>query len=348
MPRLTDLAPLHSFSLPYQALNLQLFESSAALIDAARTQGLFEQPHFILGSGTNTVFSCDYNGTIIRLVNDGLSVHEDSEYTYLSVDGGYEWHRLVCWTLDNAIYGLENLALIPGTVGAAPIQNIGAYGVQFEDVCDFVEYLDKRTLQIVRLNKSELAFAYRDSLFKRELCDQCVITTVGLKLKKRWQPVLSYGGLEALGTACQPRQLFDQVIAIRQSKLPDPAQIPNAGSFFKNPVIDNVLAKRLTDIFPAMPSYKVNDGQCKIPAAWLIEQCDLKGQAVGGISIYHQHALIITNQNNGTGAQLIELIEFVRLRVFQRFEIMLEPEVQVIGQSGIQHCYKELARNGRS
>jgi UDP-N-acetylmuramate dehydrogenase len=329
---LTNLAPYHSFALPYQAMGYQTFNSVQALQQAAQTQALFDRPHLILGEGSNTIFSCDYDGTIIRLLNHELSVTEDQHFTYLSVDGGYPWHQLVGWALDNGIYGLENLALIPGTVGAAPIQNIGAYGVQFEDFCQYVEYLDKNTLEIVRLNKSELQFAYRNSLFKGGLKDQTVITKVGLKLPKAWRPVLSYGGLDVLAQNCQPRQLFDKVIEIRRSKLPDPAQIPNAGSFFKNPLVSQSLVTSLSSTYPKLPKFQVDEHHQKIPAAWLIEQCGLKGAAIGGISIYQQHALIITNQHQGTGGQLLELIELVRAKVYQQFGIELEPEVRVMGK----------------
>jgi UDP-N-acetylmuramate dehydrogenase len=331
---LIDLAPLHSFALPYQASALHSFTSIGALQQAATEQGLFNQSHLVLGGGTNTIFTSDFAGAIIRLTNQELSLDEDDDFYYLSVDAGFEWHQLVCWALDNGINGLENLALIPGTVGAAPIQNIGAYGVQFEDVCDFVEYLDKECLQIKRLSKSELEFAYRDSIFKHDLKDKCVITKVGLKLNKVWRAVLSYGPLSELDADCEARCVFDRVIAIRQSKLPNPLKVPNAGSFFKNPMTDNVLADWLSKEFADIPLFVVDQERQKIPAAWMIEQCGLKGHCIGGITIYEKHALVIVNQNQGTGPQLLELVTLIRDTVKRKFAVTLELEVKLMGNDG--------------
>lgn len=326
-----DLKPLHSFALNYQAADILIFDSVDGLREAAKTQGIFSQPHFILGSGTNTIFSSDYDGRIIKLNSEGLSTSEDDEYFYLSVDAGYQWHQLVKWTLQNGMFGLENLALIPGTVGAAPIQNIGAYGVELSDLCDYVEYLDKQSLETVRLKRDDLHLGYRDSIFKHQLLNKTVIGKVGLKLKKQWQPITTYSGLAGLTDA---KQIFDAVVALRQSKLPDHLKLPNAGSFFKNPVVDKIKADALSVNHPQMPVYSATANQFKIPAAWLIEQCGLKGIAMGDIAIDKRHALILTNAKNGTGMQLLDLVDLIRNSVLRRFDIRLEPEVKIIGQAG--------------
>ncbi|NQZ11180.1 MAG: UDP-N-acetylmuramate dehydrogenase [Algicola sp.] len=326
-----SLAPLHSFALNYQAADILTFDSVEDLREVAKHLDIFNKPHIILGSGTNTIFSSDYNGCVIKLESHGLSTHQDDEYFYLTVEAGYEWHQLVKWTLANGIFGLENLALIPGTVGAAPIQNIGAYGIEFSDICDYVEYLDKHSLEIVRLNCDELHLGYRDSIFKQQLMNKTVICKVGLKLKKQWQPITSYSGLSGLNNA---NQIFDAVVALRQSKLPNHIKMPNAGSFFKNPVIDKVKAKSLRLVHHELPLYAVTAKQFKIPAAWLIEQCGLKGRTIGDIAIYQHHALILTNTKSGTGAQLLDLVELIRNSVLKHFDIRLEPEVKIIGQSG--------------
>ena len=326
-----DLKPLHSFALNYQAADILTFDSVDTLEEAAKSQGIFNQPHLILGSGTNTIFSCDYDGCIIKLESQGLSTHQDDEFFYLTVEAGYEWHQLVQWTLQNHMFGLENLALIPGTIGAAPIQNIGAYGIEFSDVCDYVEYLDKQSFEVVRLNCDELQFGYRDSIFKQQLMNKTVICKVGIKLKKQWQPITSYSGLSGLNDA---NQIFDAVVALRQSKLPNHLSTPNAGSFFKNPVIDKLKAVTLGNGHPEMPLYPAPGNQYKIPAAWLIEQCGLKGAAIGDIGIYQHHALILTNAKSGTGVQLLDLVELIRNSVLKHFDIRLEPEVKIIGQSG--------------
>jgi UDP-N-acetylmuramate dehydrogenase len=328
---LIDLKPLHSFALNYQASDVLTFDNVDALLEAAKSQGIFNQPHLILGGGTNTIFSCDYDGCIIKLESQGLTVKEDDEYFYLSVDAGYEWHQLVKCTLQNGMFGLENLALIPGSVGAAPIQNIGAYGVEFSDVCDYVEYLDKQSLKMVRLNRDELQLGYRDSIFKHQLHNRTVVSKVALKLKKHWQPITNYHGLAGLNDA---KQIFDAVVALRQSKLPDYRKLPNAGSFFKNPVIDKAKADTLGTAHHKMPLYPAIENHFKTSAAWLIEQCGLKGIAMGDIEIYKRHALILTNANNGTGMQLCDLVVLIRNSVLKRFGIRLEPEVKIIGQSG--------------
>lgn len=313
--------------MPYQAKAHLLFDSLDALLKAATCEGIFEQPHLILGGGSNTIFSQDFLGTIISYTADKIKMTEDEHYYYLSVDAGLNWHQLVVWALAQGVYGLENLALIPGTVGAAPIQNIGAYGVEFADVCDFVEYLDKASLQLKRLQKAELELGYRDSVFKQRLKDKTVITKVGLKLKKSWHPVNSYHGLHGLET---PQEIYAGVITQRTQKLPSPKDLPNAGSFFKNPIIDKTQVAPLQQIFPEVPVYPVDADTQKVSAAWLIEQCGFKGKTLGGVGVYQHHALILVNHGNGSGQQLLALIDNICAAVKDKFKITLVCEVQVL------------------
>jgi UDP-N-acetylmuramate dehydrogenase len=325
---LINLAHLHSFAMPYQATKLCAFNNAKDLIEAAREFELFNKPHFILGGGTNTIFTSDLDGTVIQLNSSQLKVEQDNEFYYLNVDAGYHWHDLVKWSLDNKIYGLENLALIPGNVGAAPIQNIGAYGLELADICHYVEYIDKQSLELIRLRADELLFGYRDSIFKNRLKDKVVITTVGLKLAKQWQSTVTYAGLAETQTA---QEIFDAVVNLRRLKLPDHRTIPNAGSFFKNPICHNCIADALAVNHQSMPWYVVDAEHKKTSAAWLIESCGLKGHCLGGVSIYQKHALILVNENQGVAEQLIELIELVQQSVITKFGIVLEPEVQLIG-----------------
>lgn len=329
---MVNLQSLHSFALPYHADDVFIFESVDALKAAAGHQALFSQPHLVLGEGSNAVFTADFAGNIIKLNNKNIHVDEDDDFFYLSVDAGVIWHELVQWTLSQGYYGLENLALIPGTVGAAPIQNIGAYGVEFADVCDYVCYLDKQTLALQRLNKSQLALGYRDSVFKRQLKHQTVIYNVGFKLAKQWRATVNYSGLSDLSCA---QDIFEQVIALRQSKLPCHRQIPNAGSFFKNPLISRQQLCQLKKTFNDIPYYDVDQQLVKIPAAWLIEQCQLKGYCKGGVGVYAQHALVLINTGNGTGKALLALIEHVQQAVVDKFTIALELEVQLVAQGGV-------------
>ena len=327
---LTDLAPLHSFALPYRAQTIHHFDSTEQLLRAARAQGIFRTSHLVLGQGSNLVFSCNFDGAIIRLISDKLTHHEDDDYHYLAVDAGFGWHELVCHAMEKGIYGLENLALIPGTVGAAPIQNIGAYGRSFEDFCDYVEFVNKDDLQQQRLYCEQLQFGYRDSIFKHALKDQTLITKVGLRISKHWQPCNGYQGLQQLDTA---QSIFEAVCRIRTEKLPDPTKLPNAGSFFKNPQITSQQWQSLSARFNDMPGYPVSSGQYKIPAAWLIERCGFKGYHLGGVGVYDKHALVLVHHGDGHGEQLLALIDNIVTTVCRQFEICLQPEVTVMGKT---------------
>lgn len=313
--------------MPYQAQSYYCFDSIEQLVRESRQNALFARRHLILGGGSNSVFTQDFDGAVIRLTADKITLSEDEDYYYLSVESGHNWHRLVQWCMDKGLYGLENLALIPGNVGAAPIQNIGAYGVEFESVCDFVEYLDKQSGELVKVGCEQLQLGYRDSVFKHALKDKVVITLVGLKLKKCWQAVNHYHGLSGLET---PQAIYEGVIRERRRKLPDHEVLPNAGSFFKNPIVAKVKTLQLQQQYPNMPVYSVDDETRKLSAAWLIEQCGLKGYREGGIGVYQHHALILVNHGDGTGEQLRTLIETITCAVEDKFEITLECEVQVI------------------
>jgi len=319
-----------------KAKQLLEFASSAELLDAAKQRQLFGQSHFILGGGSNCIFCQDFNGTIIRLTSNQLNVVSDEQFHYLQVDAGFNWHQLVKYTVEQGIYGLENLALIPGSVGAAPIQNIGAYGLELSDVLDYVEFIDKQSLTVQRLKVDELQLGYRDSIFKHQLANKVVITQVGFKLKKQWQANTGYAGLQGLTDA---KAIFEQVVAMRQSKLPDPATIPNAGSFFKNPYISQAHFTQLKQAFADIPGFASDGDSIKVPAAWLIERCGLKGHEIGGVRVYPHHALVLTNFSNGTGQQLLNLVEHIRNVVKQTFKIELQIEVRLIGANGlVEYC----------
>lgn len=314
--------------MPYKAKQRLVYNTVDELTMSAKTHGIFERTHFVLGGGTNTVFVRDFDGDIISFTNKNVSTAQDNEFNYIEVGAGHDWHRLVLFLMNNGIYGLENLALIPGSVGAAPIQNIGAYGVEFSDVCDYVEFIDKRTLTLERLSAKELNLSYRDSIFKHELKNRAVITKVGIKLRKSYQPINTYKGLSGLQT---PKDIYAAVISERQQKLPDHLIIPNAGSFFKNPILDNEVLDNLKASCPNLPIYPVNDNQSKTSAAWLIEQAGWKGKRLGGVAIYKNHALILINDQQGNGEQLIEIVAALKAAVTSQFGIALEPEVQMIG-----------------
>lgn len=235
--------------------------------------------------------------------------------------------------MSRQIYGLENLALIPGSVGAAPIQNIGAYGVEIEQFIDQVEYYDLNEKNYTSLNSQECEFGYRDSVFKQRLAGQVVITSVTLAIPKSWSAVTHYGELKQL-SAPSAMDIFNKVVSVRQSKLPDPRKIGNAGSFFKNPKVNKADFKQLQQSYPTIPNYPIDAETLKIPAAWLIEQLGFKGKKIGGIGCHANHALVLTNDGTGTGEQLLLLARAIKEAVLNEFSIALENEVRLIGKNG--------------
>jgi UDP-N-acetylmuramate dehydrogenase len=276
----------------------------------------------------------DYSGIVVQVKLLGKTYEKTASHHMITVGAGENWHAFVSWCLENEYYGLENLALIPGTVGAAPIQNIGAYGVEVESFIYQVEYLDRATGELIRLNRDECNFGYRDSIFKHALFNKAVITNVTFSIPRKRQPVLSYGELSEL-TNPTANEIFNKVIAIRQSKLPDPNVIGNAGSFFKNPVISHSHYQELASTYPLIPGFNVEDSQTKVPAAWLIDQAGFKGQVRGGIQCHPQQALVLTNYANGTGTELIAFAREIVADIGERFGIQLENEVRLIGRDGL-------------
>ena len=305
--------------------------------EAFRTGQLNLDKKLLLGGGSNILFSdSHFDGIIIKNGIQGIHVvKEDDHHFWVKAGGGVEWHSLVENCLNANFGGIENLSLIPGTVGAAPIQNIGAYGVELKDVFEALEAIEMTTGEKRYFRREECKFGYRDSIFKNELRDRYLITNVVLKLTK--QPVIntSYGNIsETLKTLHKPeptiRDVSNVIIQIRQAKLPDPAVMGNAGSFFKNPIIST---KHLNDIkkkFPDIPSFEQVAGFKKIPAAWLIEKCKFKGFTHKGAAVHTNQPLVLINNNNATGKDLIELALIIQKKVKSTFNIELEPEVKIV------------------
>lgn len=295
---------------------------------------LQNQKFYILGGGTNTLFIDPEIGTIIKPEFKGYVVTQDDEYYYLDVAAGENWHQLVLDCVAKNINGLENLALIPGNVGAAPVQNIGAYGVEFSSFCESVEWFDFATGKLKRLTNDQCRFNYRDSIFKQELKGKGLITAVRLKLSKNWQPTLIYQGLSSLEKPISAKEIMLKVIDIRNQKLPDPDIIPNAGSFFKNPVISEQQFKSLLQRYPNIPYYEQQSGDVKIAAGWLIEHVNLKGYHQNKVGVHDQQALVLVNLNKGSGQDIVALAKLVQATVFNKFSILLEPEVRFVGADG--------------
>lgn len=286
----------------------------------------------VLGEGSNSIFLTDWRGDIVRYVADSVIWQQKGDTLFLHVEAGCNWHQLVQSTVAEGWWGLENLALIPGSVGAAPVQNIGAYGVELSDCCTYVDFFHWQSQTVERLSREQCLFGYRDSLFKTSLAGKGIIVAVGLQLQRDSQPHLSYKGLDHLPADCTPSDVMAAVIAVRQSKLPDPMTLANCGSFFKNPVINASQFETLIRSFPSVPNYPQSDQQFKVAAAWLIEQVGLKGHRIGEIGCYPLQPLVLVNYGAGTAAQLCELIHLIQQSVQQKFAISLEPEVRLLAQ----------------
>ncbi|MFM4703830.1 UDP-N-acetylmuramate dehydrogenase [Aeromonas bivalvium] len=328
-----DLSALNSFSLAARCrwlAELTRLDELPSLVATPEWQG---QPRLILGGGSNLLFTCDFEGLVIHNRLRGIQVEDGGDHWLLQVAAGESWHELVCHTLAQGMPGLENLALIPGTVGAAPVQNIGAYGVELASFCRHVDTFNWHSGQQERIPAEACRFGYRDSIFKHDYQESHLITAVGLALPKAWQPVLGYGPLGALA-APTPQAIFETVCATRMAKLPDPAVLGNAGSFFKNPVVSAARADLLKERWPTLPVYPAGEGQAKLAAGWLIDQCGLKGFAIGGAQVHGQQALVLVNRGGATAAELIALAAHVRDAVQQRFGVLLEHEVRFMGARG--------------
>ena len=293
-----------------------------------------KQPIYILGEGSNTLFVDNKTPTLIRPNFKGIKVFETQTHFHLNVGAGENWHQLVQYTVENNMFGLENLALIPGSVGAAPVQNIGAYGVEFANFCHSVEWFDFETSRQQELLVEQCHFSYRDSIFKQALKGKGLITSVNLVLPKKWQPKLTYAGLNELNETASAVQVMSKVIEIRNSKLPDPKQLANVGSFFKNPVVTQSVFDKLQLQYPDVPFYPQSEGLVKLAAGWLIEQSGLKGYRQGDAAVHQNQALVLVNFGNATGREIAALAELVVNTVAEKFAVTLEPEVRIVGEHG--------------
>lgn len=295
----------------------------------------FLEPSFyVLGEGSNTLFVESNTPIVIKPQFKGVEVVEREQDYVITVGAAENWHDLVLFCIENDIYGLENLALIPGSVGAAPVQNIGAYGVEISDFCLEVHWYDFKTKKVQVLTKQECQFSYRDSIFKQSLCNRGLIFQVVFKIPKNWQANISYGGLELLGDKATAKTIMAKVIQLREGKLPNPHKLPNAGSFFKNPVLNSVAFERLQKKYPNIPNYPQTDKQVKIAAGWLIEQAGLKGFRYKGVGVHEHQALVLVNYSEGKGSDIIDLAKYVQQQVLSKFAVKISPEVRMVSAKG--------------
>ena len=319
--------------------------TAKALVEIGQESDIFpllEGPGFsshsllILGGGSNVLFSGDFDGLVVKNNILGREIlKQDDDHVWVRLGAGENWHQVVLWAIENEWGGIENLSLIPGTVGAAPMQNIGAYGVELSSVFEYLEAVDLRNGQSARFNAENCEFGYRYSVFKGPLKGKYIITRVVLKLQKHPTFHVSYGAisqtLEELGVEqLSIREISKAVIKIRQSKLPDPEVIGNAGSFFKNPVVNQQVLNILKYEYANIPYYPAGNGSAKIPAGWLIEQCQWKGFRKGPIGVHHRQALVLVNYGGAQGNDLVDLSKEIRNSVSAKFGIELVPEVNIV------------------
>ena len=289
-------------------------------------------PRLILGGGSNLLLTRDFPGLVLHLCSNGRQIiSEDDDYVYVKAAAGENWHAFVQWTLDRGLGGLENLSLIPGSVGAAPIQNIGAYGIEVKDRFHSLTAFDFIEGKTVTLDQAACRFGYRDSIFKQEWRDRAVVLDVTFALPKQWQANTQYADvmheLAQRGIALPtPRDVSDAVIAIRTRKLPDPVQIGNAGSFFKNPIVTIAQRDALLAQHAQLVSYVQPDGCYKLAAGWLIDQCGWKGKSLGAAGVYDKQALVLVNRGGATGQEVAALAQAIQADVQAKFGVLLEPE----------------------
>jgi UDP-N-acetylmuramate dehydrogenase len=328
-----SLRTLNTFGIEAQANKIITIQSATDI----QAQLPLREPLLVLGGGSNMLFTQDWQGIVFKINIKGIEIiDENTQFKTIKIGAGEVWHNFVLWAVAQNLGGVENLSLIPGTIGAAPIQNIGAYGAELKDVFVSLEAVFLKTGEIKTFSKRACKFGYRESVFKQDLKGQCIITSVTLRLRKNPRTFnTNYGDIQRIlaqnGNIKTVKTVSDAVIAIRQSKLPDPAVLGNSGSFFKNPEIPRVQYDSLVQQHPTLPAYNVaRPDFVKIPAGWLIEQAGWKGKRVGNTGSHAQQALVLVNYGNATGAEVYALALAIIADVQQQFGVSLSPEVNIV------------------
>ena len=332
-----SLKTYNTFGIDAKAKSLVAVTTEAELIDFLKHNPLKNELALVLGGGSNMLLTKDIDGTVLHVAISGKQIIEETESSALVEAGaGENWHQLVLWAIENNLAGIENLSLIPGNIGTAPVQNIGAYGVELKDTFYSLDAIEISTGKKHTFTLEACKFGYRESIFKSELKGKFIITRVRLKLFKPPHSLSThYGAIKEELTnkeVVNPsiKDVSNAVIAIRQSKLPDPKELGNSGSFFKNPIVREEIANSLKNSYPELPIYDANSGNKKLAAGWLIDQCGLKGYRTGDAGVHKKQALVLVNYGNATGADILALAQFVITHVYEKFGVKLEPEVNII------------------
>lgn len=331
-----SLKAYNTFGIDVKAKHFVTMSSTEEIIEFCSKHLKDYQKHLILGGGSNILFTKDFDGIVVKIENKSIEIiEEDEKHVFVKAAAGEIWDELAKYCVMRNYGGIENLSNIPGTVGAAPVQNIGAYGVEFKDAFVQLEAIEIITGKTQTFSKNECEFGYRKSIFKDRLKGRYVITSVVLRLTKH--PVLSteYGSIkEELSkmniTDPGIHDIRQAVINIRSAKLPDPDIIGNAGSFFKNPVVENKKLESLKQRYPGIPSYKQDENNVKLAAGWLIDQCGWKGKSIGNAGVHKDQALVIVNHGDASGKEILSLADNIRDSVFEKFRIQLTPEVNIV------------------
>lgn len=335
-----SLKQLNTFGLDVKANYFSKFNTLTELRELLRQTQKEQRKLLVLGGGSNVLFTQNFQGIVLQNGLKGIEiVKQEKEWIWIKASAGETWHEFVLWTIQHQYAGIENLSLIPGCVGAAPMQNIGAYGTELKDVFEELEAAEIATGSLTTFNHPDCKFGYRESVFKHELKNQFVIVSVTLKLQNlnvspHYQFKTDYGDIQAKLNEMQVNELSlkavsDAIISIRTSKLPDPKELGNAGSFFKNPVIEKSAFEKIKEHYPFAPCYPAENNKVKVPAGWLIEQCGWKGKRVGNTGAHARQALVLVNYGNATGKEIWECAQAIQKSVFEKFGITMEPEVNV-------------------
>ncbi len=333
-----SLKPYNTFGIDAQARHFADITTETDLQTLLQLTDFMNQPKLVLGGGSNILLTQDFIGLVMHITIPGIDVIDsDDTYVWLRAGAGVNWHELVLYAVNHNYAGLENLSLIPGTVGAAPLQNIGAYGVELEQVFQELTAIGISTGQRQIFSHADCQFGYRESVFKHEAKGRYIITSVTFRLTKQPSFHIEYGAirdtLADMGVSDNNltiKDISDAVIRIRQSKLPDPAQIGNAGSFFKNPEIPTIQFDELKANYPTLPGYPASVGHTKVPAGWLIEQAGWKGHRTGDAGVHTKQALVLVNYGTATGTDLLALAHQIQASVLDKFGVKIVPEVNVV------------------
>lgn len=329
-----SLLPFNTFNIDAKALHLIEYDSVLDLQEVLKMEVVAANKLLHVGSGSNLLFMADFDGVVlhsdIRFIN---KVSETDEHILVEAGGGVVWDDFVAWCVEKGWGGVENLSLIPGEVGASAVQNIGAYGVEVKDVIEVVNTVEIATGQARAFSNVECAYGYRESIFKRELKGRYIVTSVVFRLDKQVVYKLEYQHLEEevrKNGEIDLKNIRETIIAVRESKLPDPKVLGNAGSFFMNPVVPKAQYHELQAQYPQMPHYYVSESEEKIPAGWLIDQCGWKGKCIGNAGVHKNQALVLVNTGGASGAEIVRLAEEIQRSVKDKFGILLQPEVNYI------------------